>query len=76
MLGSETKTPDILKGINSSLLRNINYKFLLFGNEKEIKDNLNKYSNLRQSIEIINCDEHVGMNDKPSDVIKKKVNLA
>ena len=37
MLGSETKVNDVLKGINQSLLRNINYKFQLYGPETLIK---------------------------------------
>ena len=36
MLGSETKVKDIIKGLNQSYLRNLNYKFKLFGNKKEI----------------------------------------
>ena len=30
MLGSETKTQEILNGLEQSLLRNINYSFRLF----------------------------------------------
>ena len=43
MLGSETKLNDILKGLNQSLLRNLNYKFQLFGNEKAIKKRIENY---------------------------------
>ena len=46
MLGSETKLNDILKGLNQSLLRNLNYKFQLFGNEKAIKKKIEKYKGL------------------------------
>ena len=40
MLGSETKIKDVLKGLNQSLLRNINYRFQLYGKEKIIKKKL------------------------------------
>ena len=43
MMGSETKINDILKGLNQSLLRNLNYKFQLYGSEKTIKKNIEKH---------------------------------
>ena len=46
MLGSETKVNDILKGINQSLLRNINYKFQLYGSENLIKKKLKSIRDL------------------------------
>ncbi len=72
MLGSETKSQQILKGLNNSLLRNINYNFLLFGNQNLIKKNLDKYNRLRNFVEIIDCEDFISMNDKPSDIIKSK----
>tara|TARA_Y100000816_G_scaffold292150_1_gene286086 strand:+ start:527 stop:1537 length:1011 start_codon:yes stop_codon:yes gene_type:complete len=72
MLGSETKTQEILKGLEQSLLRNINYKFYLFGQEKKIKKNLDKFKKLYKAAEIINCTESVSMTDKPSEIIKSK----
>ena len=74
MLGSETKTNDILTGLTNSLLRNINYKYLLFGNQKNIKSKLEKFKELNNSIEIINCEDYIEMNDKPSDIIRSKEN--
>ena len=38
LLGSETKLKDVLKGLSQSLLRNLNYKFQLYGNEILIKN--------------------------------------
>ena len=72
MLGSETKTQHILKGLNNSLQRNINYRFKLFGNETDIKKHLKKYKELRKSVDIINCLDFISMNDKPSDIIRTK----
>ena len=42
MLGSETKAKDILEGLNQSILRNLNFKFQLFGNEKNIKKKIER----------------------------------
>lgn len=72
LLGSETKIQEILKGLQQSLLRNINYKFLLFGNKKIIEYNLKRFDSLSSSADIINCDDYISMNDKPSDIIKSK----
>ena len=71
-LGSETKINDVLKGLNQSLLRNINYKFQLYGNEKLIKRSIDKYKRLISSSEIIDCDSYISMNDKPSEILKNK----
>ena len=72
MLGSETKAADIIKGLNQSLLRNINYKFQLYGNEKIIRTCIEKYKGLITASEIINCDSSIAMDDKPSEVLKTK----
>ena len=74
MLGNETKLSDILKGLNQSLLRNLNYKFQLYGSEKAIKKELEKYKRLIKAVEIINCDSYITMEDKPSDILKSKKN--
>ena len=74
MLGSETKLNDVLRGLNQSLLRNLNYKFLLYGSEQEIKTNIDKYKNLLKVSEIINCDSFISMDDKPSEVLRSKEN--
>ena len=74
MLGSETKINDILKGLNQSLLRNLNYKFQLYGSEIAIKKKIDKYKRLIKVTEIINCDSYITMEDKPSDILKSKKN--
>ena len=74
MLGSETETNDILKGLNQSLLRNLNYKFQLYGSEKVIKKKIEKYKRLINAVEIIDCDSFITMEDKPSDILKSKKN--
>ena len=71
-LGSETKLNDILKGLNQSLLRNLNYKFQLYGPEELIKKEIEKFKRLIKVTEIINCDSYITMEDKPSDILKSK----
>ena len=71
-LGSETELNDILKGLNQSLLRNLNYKFQLYGPEEIIKKKIEKYKRLIQVTEIIDCDSYITMEDKPSDILKSK----
>tara|TARA_Y200000002_G_scaffold378482_1_gene385940 strand:+ start:2286 stop:3320 length:1035 start_codon:yes stop_codon:yes gene_type:complete len=72
LLGSETKLNDILRGLNQSLLRNLNYRFLLYGNAKTIKKDIEKYDRLLKVSEIIDCESYIAMNDKPSDILRTK----
>ena len=71
-LGSETKIQDICYGLNLSSERNINFKYLLFGNETELKKNLSNFKSLIKISEVIHCDEVVEMTDIPSEAIKNK----
>ena len=72
MLGSETKTQEILRGLEQSLLRNINYKFRLYGDKNSILNRITKYKKLESVSEIYDCKDFISMNDKPSDIIKSK----
>ena len=71
-LGSETQIKDICHGLNSSAERNINFKYLLYGNEQELKKNISYYKTLTKVSEIIHCEEVVKMTDVPSDAVKNK----
>ena len=71
-LGSETKIKDICHGLNLSSERNIDYKYLFYGNENDIKKNISKFKRLIKVSEVIQCDEIVEMNDIPSEAIKNK----
>ena len=73
-LGSETSISNIIKGLNTSFLRNNNYFFRLFGSQEQLEHELKKFSALKNNVEIIHCDEVIEMNDKPSEVIKSKKN--
>ncbi len=72
MLGSETKTQEILKGLEQSLLRNINYRFYLFGEKNQIVKKLKKFKELNKATEVIDCSQSISMDDKPSEIIKSK----
>ena len=73
-LGSETSITSIVRGLNTSFLRNENYFFKLFGPEEQLDSELRKYSELKKNTEIINCNEAIKMTDKPSEVMKTKKN--
>ncbi len=72
MLGSETETHEILRGLEQSLLRNINYRFHLFGDKNIIQNKIKRYKKLQNAVEIIHCTQSITMTDKPSDIIKSK----
>tara|TARA_Y100000591_G_scaffold329255_1_gene357453 strand:- start:900 stop:1934 length:1035 start_codon:yes stop_codon:yes gene_type:complete len=71
-LGSETKIRDICHGLDLSSQRNINFKYLIYGDEYQIKKNISDFKSLSKVSEIIHCDESVEMTDIPSEVIKNK----
>ena len=71
-LGSETNVDDICNGLSLSLERNINYKFIIYGNEKSLKLSVSRFKNLIKSVEIVNCSQEILMSDIPSEVIKNK----
>ena len=73
-LGSETQIKDICHGLNLSAERNINFKYLLYGDEKELKKNISYFKPLIKVSEIIHCEEVVEMTDVPSDAVKNKKN--
>ena len=73
-LGSETRIKDICQGLNLSSERNINFKYLLYGNEQELKKNISNFKSLTKVSEIIHCEEVVEMTDVPSDAVKNKKN--
>ena len=75
-LGSETSIANIIKGLNTSFLRNDNYFFRLFGPKEELSYELKKFSTLKENVEIIDCSEFIEMTDKPSEVIKTKKNFS
>ena len=71
-LGSETNINDICYGLSLSSERNINLNYLIYGDERKIKDSISSFKSLIKVSEIIHCDEVVEMNDIPSEVIKNK----
>ena len=71
-MGSETKIKDIVKGLNQSLLRNIKYRFILYGDQDAIECEIKKYKRLMDHVEIFHCNDFISMNDKPSDILKTK----
>ena len=73
-LGSETSIENIIRGLNTSFLRNENYFFRIFGPKEELKKVLEKYNDLKNNVEIVDYNEIVEMVDKPSDVMRTKKN--
>ena len=71
-LGSETKIKDICHGLSLSSERNINIKYLIYGDENEIKKNISNFKSLMKVSEVIHCKDFVKMTDVPSEVIKNK----
>ncbi|OMH40921.1 phosphate acyltransferase PlsX [Desulfurobacterium indicum] len=55
-------------------VKEFGYKVFLVGREEAIKKELDKYSFPVSSIEIVNAEDVVSMEDQPSEILKKKRN--
>ncbi len=71
-MGSDNGPESIISGASLSKDRYPNIYFLFFGKKEPLEKIIKKYSNLNHSYEIINCDEVILPNDKPSAVIRKR----
>ena len=71
-LGSETPLSELVSGLNDSSIKNENYYFYLFGNENNIKKELDNHKSLIKNVEIVHCEDEISMSDKPAEVIKQK----
>ena len=71
-MGSDNGPESIISGASLSKDRYPNIYFLFFGKKEQLEKIIKKYKNLNHSYEIINCDEVILPNDKPSAVIRKR----
>lgn len=69
-MGGDLGAPAIIAGMQVFFKKNQDVKFIVHGDEAEIKKLLTKYSSLALRCEIHHCDETVGMDDKPSHVMR------
>jgi glycerol-3-phosphate acyltransferase PlsX len=69
-MGGDLGASAVIAGMQVFFKQNQSVKFIVHGDEAEIKRLLSKYSQLSSNCEIRHCDEAVGMDDKPSHVMR------
>ena len=69
-MGGDNDATFVLPGLLLTLKKYPNIKFQLFGDEKIIKSRISQYKAVENASDIIHCDIHVKMDEKPSTAIK------
>ena len=69
-MGGDNDATFVLPGLLLTLKKYPNIKFQLFGDEKTIKSRISQYKAVENASDIIHCDTHVKMDEKPSTAIK------
>ena len=71
-MGGDNSPRVVVEGINIAHKNNPDIKFLLFGDEVRVAEEIKKFPKLNDYCKIIHTDEFVHNDDKPSQVIRKK----
>ena len=69
-MGGDDNASFVLPGLLLSLKKYPKIKFQLYGDEEIIRSRIQKYRALEDVSQIIHCDTHVKMDEKPSLAIK------
>ena len=71
-MGGDNSPHVVVEGIAIAHKSNPDIKFLLFGDEVQIEENIKKFPQLRSFCKVIHTSERVRNEDKPSQVIRNK----
>ena len=71
MMGGDYGPEVTVKGLNYAFKKLENVHANLFGNEKKIRDVLNKYPYLSDKVSIFHTDNFVPMDAKPTDAVRR-----
>ena len=71
-MGGDNSPHVVVEGIAIAHKSNPDIKFLLFGDEVQIEEDIKKFPQLRSFCKVIHTSERVRNEDKPSQVIRNK----
>ena len=71
-MGGDNSPYKVIEGISDYLKKNKNVFFRIFGNRKNVENEISKFSIKKDNYEIINCEDVVNNNDTPLSAAKKK----
>ena len=71
-MGGDNSPHVVVEGIAIAHKNNPDIKFLLFGDEMQIEEDIKKFPQLRDFCKVIHTNERVRNEDKPSQVIRNK----
>lgn len=71
-MGGDNSPRIVVEGINIAHKNNLDIKFLLFGDEAKVGEEMKRFPNLKEFCTLIHATEVVKNEDKPSQVIRNK----
>ena len=71
-MGGDNSPKIVIEGLNLAHKRNPSIRFLVYGNERLIQDEMQKFPDLQGVCEIFHTEEAVKNEDKPSHVIRNR----
>ncbi len=71
-MGGDKSPRIVIEGLAIAAKQNPDIRFLLFGDELRVKEEMKKFPSLNKVCTVINCIEMVHNEDKPSQVIRNK----
>ena len=71
-MGGDNSPKVVIEGLNLAHKRNPSIRFLIYGDEKKVNEEMDKFPELRTVSEIFHTEEFVHNEDKPSHVIRNR----
>ena len=71
-MGGDNSPKVVIEGLNLAHKRNPDIRFLVYGDEKKVTEEMDKYPTLKGVCQIFHTEEFVHNEDKPSHVIRNR----
>ena len=71
-MGGDNSPKVVIEGLNLAHKRNPDIRFLVYGDEKKVTEEMDKFPSLKEVCQIFHTEEFVHNEDKPSHVIRNR----
>ncbi|MGB1361542.1 MAG: phosphate acyltransferase, partial [Alphaproteobacteria bacterium] len=65
-MGGDNAPEIVIEGASMFLKKNKNIKYVIYGDENKVKPLIEKYSNLKNKVELIHTDKFISPDEKPA----------
>ena len=70
-MGGDTGPAVMLAGAARAWRRRSDLRFLMFGDEPQIRTEMSRHDGLAQAVDIVHCDDVIAGSEKPSQAIRR-----